>query len=578
MRFIFSFLIILLISNTSIFSYDKIDSIADNKHYQQTNTIQDSLVTKTYQELSDAYYNIQNKDSIKAHIYINYYLKKAKKHQDSVRLADAYYMLLGQSLNNLPVALNYCDSIINFTKHIKHKYYPARGYIGKGIVLSKSKKYNEALTFYLLALQHAQANQNIGHIIACKHNIAILKNTLGKSKEALIIYQNNLKAIKKQDTMHKYLNHYITTYYQLGDSYNRLGILDSAQFYFKKGIMKSLSNTSKYSYPDLLSGYGINSYLKENYTVAIDSLTKSLELLSENPNYSNYRINQLFLAKTYLKLNKPHKAFSYLKKIDLSINESNYSNLLRDTFVLLIKYYKANDNQDSQLEVMEKLIRYDRISKQKEKILNTNIIKNYDTAQLIKDKDELIIDIQSKSKKLQYRFLVIALLIIGLITFFYFYYFKKEKKVYEEKFEEKYADLLHKSSKRKKSTKQLEIAPEIIENIIYRLNKFEEDQEFLKNDLTMAKVAKKFKTNSSYLSKVINTRKKQNFANYVNDLRVDFCIKKIKTDKKFRRYSIKSIALEIGFNNIQSFSAAFQKRIGQNPSDYIQKIEYSENQ
>ncbi|WP_109302141.1 AraC family transcriptional regulator [Aquimarina sp. AU474] len=572
MRFIFSFLIILLVSNTSIFSYDKIDSTNNNKYYKNISKVQDSLLTKTYQELSDAYNNIQYKDSIKARIYINYYLKKAKTHQDSVRLADAYYMLLGQSLNNLPVALSYCDSILDFTKHIKHKYYPARGYIGKGIILSKSKKYNEALEFYLLALQYAEANQNIGHIIACKHNIAILKNTLGKSKEALIIYQSNLKAIKKQDTA-QYLNYYITTCYQLGDSYNRLEVLDSAQFYFKKGIAKSLSSSSKYLYPNLLSGYGINSYLKEDYTVAIDSITKSLELLSENPNNSNYRINQLFLAKTYLKLNKPHKAFSYLKEIDTFIKESNYSNLLRDTFVLLIEYYKANDDQDQQLETMEKLLKYDRISKQKEKILNTNIIKNYDTAQLIKDKDELIIGIQTKSKKLQYRFLIIAVLIIGLITFFYFYYFKKEKKVYEEK----YADLLHKFVKRKKSTKQIEIAPEIIENIIYRLNKFEEDQEFLKNDLTMAKVAKKFKTNSSYLSKVINTRKKQNFANYLNDLRIDFCIEKIKTDKKFRRYSIKSIAQESGFNNIQSFSAAFQKRIHQNPSDYIQKIEYSKN-
>ena len=157
---------------------------------------------------------------------------------------------------------------------------------------------------------------------------------------------------------------------------------------------------------------------------------------------------------------------------------------------------------------------------------------------------------------------------ISIISFTYFYYFRREKKVYQQK----YTNLLTKSA-RKKSSKQIEIAPEIIEGIIYKLKKFGEEQEFLKNDITLAKVAKKFKTNSSYLSKVINSHKKQNFANYVNDLRIEFCIEKLKTDSKFRRYSIKSIAQEIGFNNIQSFSSAFQKRMDQNPSDYIQNID-----
>ena len=65
---------------------------------------------------------------------------------------------------------------------------------------------------------------------------------------------------------------------------------------------------------------------------------------------------------------------------------------------------------------MEKLIKYDSISKQREKPLNASIIKNYDTAQLIKDKDELILGIQERSKTLQYRLLIAAILLISLVS------------------------------------------------------------------------------------------------------------------------------------------------------------------
>ncbi len=573
MRFILSLIFILFLFQASLFSFGKNSLDLNTLKIAQTNdSIQKALAGKSYTELTEKYNQKRHIDTSIARHIAHSYLRKAKNDQDTIELANGYYMFLRLSWDHSPTALKYCDTIINLTKDVKDQYYPARGYIGKGLVFLDQKQYSKALEYYLVALEYAESNQNIDHIIACKHNIAELKNTLGKNREALGTFQKNLEIIRTKDTINQFLDYYIITYFNLGDSYNRLSVLDSAKFYFEKGINKSLTSDNQIMYADLLSGYGTNSYLRKEYTIAIDSLSKASTLLNKSQNNTNYYINQLFLAKTYLALKQPEKAFTHLKKIDGEINESNYTNSLRDTYTMLIDHYKSNDDQTNQLEIMEKLIKYDSISQEKERTLNASIIKNYDTAQLIKDKDELILGIQERSKTLQYRLLIAAILLISLVSFAYFYYFKREKKVYEQKFEEKYTDLLSKATKRK-SSKQIEIAPEIVENIIYRLQKFEEEQEFLKNDLTMAKVAKKFKTNSSYLSKVINSHKKQNFANYVNDLRIEFCIEKLKTDSKFRRYSIKSIAQEIGFNNIQSFSSAFQKRMDQNPSDYIQNID-----
>ncbi|SHI97582.1 helix-turn-helix domain-containing protein [Aquimarina spongiae] len=573
MRFVLCFITFLFINSHFIFSSGIDSLVIDAILPLQTNdSVQNNWQGKTYTELSQAYDNNRYKNSFRAFTIAKQYLQKAKQDLDTIKLADAYYMLLRLNWEQPKVALSYCDTIINLTKNTGHKYYPARAYIGKGIVSTDLKKNNDALEFYLLALQYAENSNNLDHIVACKHNIAMLKSTLGKYQEALSTFQKNLKIIKHRDTVNQFLDHYIATYYNLGNCYNRLGVLDSAQYYFKKGIIKSFSEDSKKYYPELLFGSGVNNFLRENYPSAIDSLKKASGLIDPILNNDLFFLNQLYIAKTHSKLNQHQKAFAILKKIDDSIDESNYSSSIKDAFTMLIDHYKGEEDQESQLKMMEKLIRYEQISQKREKVLSNNIAKNYDTAQLIKDKDELILGIQNRSKKLQYRFLLIAILVIATVSFAYFYYFKKEKKVYEQKIEEKYTDLIKKSSKRTRSSKQIEIAPEIVENIIHRLTKFEENQEFLKNDLTMANVAKKFKTNSSYLSKVINTHKKQNFANYLNDLRIEFCIQRLKTDQKFRRYSIKSIALETGFNNIQSFSAAFQKRIGQNPSDYIQNL------
>ena len=47
----------------------------------------------------------------------------------------------------------------------------------------------------------------------------------------------------------------------------------------------------------------------------------------------------------------------------------------------------------------------------------------------------------------------------------------------------------------------------------------------------------------------------------------------MKVDKKFSQYSIRSISEEVGFNNVQSFTAAFNKKTGYNPSNYLKNID-----
>ena len=118
-----------------------------------------------------------------------------------------------------------------------------------------------------------------------------------------------------------------------------------------------------------------------------------------------------------------------------------------------------------------------------------------------------------------------------------------------------------------------EISKDIIDSILLDLKKFEKNNDFLNNEITLTNLAVDFNTNSSYLSKIINGNKGKNFSTYISNLRIDYCVEKLKTNQKFRRLPIKGIAFEIGFNNTESFSKAFYRKTGIYPSYFIKQIE-----
>ena len=111
-----------------------------------------------------------------------------------------------------------------------------------------------------------------------------------------------------------------------------------------------------------------------------------------------------------------------------------------------------------------------------------------------------------------------------------------------------------------------------------KLDAFEAAHGYTDNTITLHGLAKQLETNSAYLSKAVNAYKNKNFAAYINGLRIDYAIEKLKTDTLFRRYAVKSIAYEVGFNSTESFSKAFYKKTGIYPSYFIKQLEKQERE
>ncbi len=112
----------------------------------------------------------------------------------------------------------------------------------------------------------------------------------------------------------------------------------------------------------------------------------------------------------------------------------------------------------------------------------------------------------------------------------------------------------------------------VVQNILNALCVFEQNYGFLTHNITLGVLAGHLKTNSKYLSRIINLYKKKSYTQYINDLRIEYAIEQLKNNPVFFQYTIKAIAQEIGFNTSEAFSKAFLKKTGMYPSQYINEL------
>ena len=100
------------------------------------------------------------------------------------------------------------------------------------------------------------------------------------------------------------------------------------------------------------------------------------------------------------------------------------------------------------------------------------------------------------------------------------------------------------------------------------LNEVVTNKAYANPELTLTDLARKLDTNSSYLSKVINTGFGQNFNDFINYYRVEEVKQQLQSDRA-GQVTIMSIAYDAGFNSKATFNRAFKKFTGQNPKDFL---------
>lgn len=112
-----------------------------------------------------------------------------------------------------------------------------------------------------------------------------------------------------------------------------------------------------------------------------------------------------------------------------------------------------------------------------------------------------------------------------------------------------------------------ELADELYDKI---LNIIVVQKKYKDPHFSAKELAKELKTNTRYLSAVVNSRFNMNFSCLLNEYRIKDSLHLL-TDKRYKDKNIEEISEMIGFANRQSFYAAFYKNVGQTPNEFRKK-------
>ena len=545
----------------------------------------DSLSKYSYLDLESKFYGFDQIDKIKeAQLVAQYYLQKAKTEKNIDKIEEGYVLM--HFNETLPKALKYLDSLQSITRLSKKNTYPARVYLLKGNLFFRFDHGKEALDNYILGLKYAKEKGNKRQIAFADISIAYLNNYIGKHSEAakkLRYYLFNAPYLSESELSDIHLN--------LTSTYLDLEKMDSAQVFINEGLMTSKSKDNIYRYNEYLSLLGLYQLKQKKYQEAINNLSKCTEYLTKTQASAlSISYATLYLGKSYAGLGQKEKAVESFMAIDSIFQKTNNTfPELREAYSYLIQYFKEKNDKEKQLYYIDRFLKVHEKLDSQFRYIAKELPKQYDVPNLIKEKENIISNL--KNRKKAYYLLIGVLVLLLLFVIYLFYRSKKSEKkyrkiaqellqsVYEKPKIDRSKDSVQNNSSSSIQSNDIEdkvirvTSEDIAQEILEELNTFETNELFLQKGITLSSLAKQIRTNSRYLSEVINIYKGKNFATYLNDLRIDYAIRRLANDKRFRSYKIPFIAEGLGYNNEQAFAMAFKKRTGTPVSIYLKEIE-----
>ena len=407
----------------------------------------------------------------------------------------------------------------------------------------------------------------------------------------------------------------------LSTQYRIIGLTDQGKRYLEKGLKASEKVTPK-SASDQYMGmvhqemahYAMHD---EDYAEAVKLLNKVELFFSdiENPQLRNYFYgnNEEMLGRSYLGLkqydaatqhynqalkflndanagesqwagmtyhglgkialeNKQYqKSLHYLKKADTIAELVDHTYLKGLVYRDLGSYYKEMGDLDNYLRYNTKYL-----SNTNQKMQSTKAASNGAINRMYND----------QIANISVLHMVITVIIILLIFSVLLYYFTRRKRKREK--------LMYKATIAKLKAYREEVVPvEVVLNkakenrfmpeetelaLLRKLEAFETNNEFTNPNLSLSSLSVDLQTNTKYLSYIINTHKKKDFNNYINDLRVYYIINVIRNTPVYLNYKISYLSKESGFSSHSKFTSIFKKTTGLTPSAFLNQVKMSNEQ
>ncbi|UMQ41641.1 MULTISPECIES: helix-turn-helix domain-containing protein [unclassified Chryseobacterium] len=531
------------------------------------------------QDFSD--YRIQydnyEENDVRAFTFINQYIKKAKEEKNYTELAQAYKDATSFSPDK---KLQYADSMIWAASRTRSKDLIGSSYLTKGtIYYFNLKKFKFALNEYLKAWNYLEHTNDEYLYYKNLYHIGVVKSYLGHYEEAVKVFEKCRahygaeKAIANLPNL-SYNNKkgFLNSLQQNASCLVELNRLEEARLLINEGLKKTAGDIDFYierSYFYKLQG--IIDFKNKNYNRAISNFNNALAGVEKKNDFTNISAVYFYKGKSLLHKNKLNEAIQYFKKVDSIFKKHEFIlPEVRESYEILINFSKNTNNDKKELYYTKQLLKVDHILSTDFKYLSEKIHKEYDTKDLLQAKRRL--EISSTNGYSIAFVLFFFLLVLFLILFFRW---QNEKRI-----QEKYNELLAKmkSDAEQKPAEKVDfklknskLNEEKANELLSKLTALERENFFLEKSMTLNKLSIKLKTNTTYLSEIINDYKGCNFNTYLNQLRISYITQKLYEDKLWRKYSTNALSAEAGFTNKSKFSKAFYNRNGLSPIEFIRK-------
>ncbi|WP_298521050.1 helix-turn-helix domain-containing protein [uncultured Kordia sp.] len=554
---------------------------------QQVVLEMDSLQSFSADSLKSLAVSSRYKNPLRAKSYALAYYTRAKSQNDIQNRYNAAY--LNAEIYNVLGEKDSAHFFVDESMQIALKANKEEDYYNslrlKGGICFSYDDYANAILHYTQVYKYFEERNDIVRLAKIRHNIALVENQIGRRKQALMKVKENLRLydegiLEKEPKMAEYLNTLLNLsniYTTIADDFtnDRLQYLDSATTYSALGLHKSLEASDLEIHSIFLAIQGIIHQKKGELSKAAVNFSAAEKLIHTLGLYNQLSIVYLHKGKNYFLQNNFDDALKYLLKTDSIITKDDtYSPHLQETYILLATVYEKKGD-------IKKSLKYFKIFEEKDtendiliRQVSENLYKKYDIV-TFKNKIESLTD-ATKTAHFKSKILIYVCVFLGIFTILGFWYYKNREKTFKNRFdavlnELKDLEKIQKDSE-EKTSQAYKITDENIQKILDGLEKFEKKELFLQKKCTLNYVAKKVNTNSTYLSKTLQSHKQKKFVQYITDLRLNYALTRLKNDTRFRTYDIKSIASELGFNTAESFSKAFKKRTGIYPSFYIKNL------
>lgn len=523
------------------------------------------LLDKYYGELEllerEAY---QNDHLERLRTLCDAHVKKAKRDNNAIETAKGY--IFRAIIEPYELGLSYADSIIWATQVSDHPQYPTKGYFIKAGNYYVAGHYREALENYATAYGWALKKGNKTDQRDISMGIAAIRSINGQPGIAADLYQRALKLLSEEpDFQREFYGDHMLLLYNLSLTHLRLKHLDSAASFVRQGIDRSETMADgEYLRDFILVGAQVD-YYKGNLNASRDTMLKYVKELDPGPK----AMKHYYLGKIADAQGRSPSAILHFQKVDSLVQLTGEPfPEVREVYLRLITEAREKGQLDRQLGHIENLIHYDSLLSVERQGVLDQVVAAYDVPYLKAQRNEVLQQLQDR-KKWMIGLVVLLLLFLGMVGYLTFRNRRNKTRIRE------LIDRPKTPLKRKEPDPQgtLAVPHDIQEDILSRLESFETSVRFTDVKLDLPTMAEEFRTNTSYLSMVINHYKKMSFPTYLKEQRISHAVARLSMEPQLLKYNYQGLAETFGFGSGDSFAKAFRERTGVYPSKFLKELE-----